>query len=556
MVQKTKFRNIEQLKQLAINKAIDQVYNRKYLGALSTIKKHFKTEDATSYFFKGWISQLNREHDKAIKFFEKSLTQNPLNIDALTGLVSSYIEIGDYERAHECAEQCILINRKDPRNLVTLATVISKRYRGNVEKQREATSLFSEAFDLVKANPNLTKDYIQLTTDILSGWGASLIDLHEVEQAILVLEVAERLDSLNPLVHKNLASAYSSINELDKAISSCKKAQRSDDPNIVYDAMYQEGMLELMKGNFSRGWRLHETRLHTSQFSSVRSQKTPQWDGKPLEEYESLLIYQEQGIGDTLQFSRYIPLVYAKAKNIDIEVMANHYQKWEDPTEEPKSIRQFLHDNYSPYIRKSFIKGWNSPDYDSYTYIISFMSLPRIFRTSLDNIPETPNFRSNSNMDIPEFDVGIFWQGSKEHRNDKNRSIPSNLVKDFIQEFPTLSFVSLQLDENYEVENLPNVYTYRENIKSIDDTLKIINKCKLVLTVDSMVAHLAGSANKDTYILHAYSPDWRWMLEIKNSPWYPSVTNIRQDKNKNWQKPLLEAKEHLQKVFASKIIVD
>jgi tetratricopeptide (TPR) repeat protein len=554
MVQKTKFRDIGQLKQLAVNKAIEQVYNKKYTGALSTIKKHFKAEDSTSYFFKGWITQLNNDHIKAIKYFEKSLMQNPINQDALVGLVASYIEIGDFERAHECAEQCVLLNKKDPKNILTLATVISKRYRYNRDKQLEAVKYYNEAFDLIKDSPNMTKDYVQLATDILAGWGASLIDLHEVEQAIMILEVATHLDPLNPLIHKNLASAYTSINEIDKAVESCKHAQRSDEANIVYDSMYQEGMLELMRGNYPKGWRLHEMRLNTSQFASIRNMKTPQWDGKPLKDYESILVYQEQGIGDTLQFSRYLPLINTVAKNIDIEVMANQYEKWENASEEPNSIRKFLHKSYSANVRNSYIKGWNTPDYEEYTYVVSFMSLPRIFRTTLDNVPDIPYFKTENAVTDKKFNVGLLWQGSKDHRNDKNRSIPVELIKNLVIKFPTLSFVSLQLDKHEEFKQVKNLYSLSEKVNSIEDTLSIIQNCDIVVSVDSMVAHLAASANKTTLLLHAYSPDWRWMLDREDSPWYSSVVNIRQDISKNWDKPLQEVEKQLQKQF--KIIID
>lgn len=546
MVQKAKLRNTGQVKQLAINKAIEDVYSGKFISALSTIRKHFKAEDSTSYFFKGWVSQLSGNHPKAIKYFEKSLIQNPFNLDALTGLAGSYLEINDFERAHEYAEQCVLLNKRDPKNLVTLATVISKRYRNIKDKQEEAIRYYSDAFDIVKQHPNLTKDYIQLTTDILSGWGACLINIHDPEQAILILEVAAHLDPLNPLVHKNLASAYTSVNDLEKAIDSVKKAQRSDDAEVVYDAVYQEGMLELMRGDYQKGWRLHEHRLHTKQFAAIRNLKTPQWGGEPLSEEDSILVYQEQGIGDTLQFSRYLPLLAQRAKNIDIEVMANQYQKWENPVEEPKSIREFLHNNYKQYVRSSFVKGWNSPDYENYTYIVSFMSLPRIFKTGLESIPPIPKFTAFKNtVSTKQYNYGILWQGSKEHKNDYNRSMPIEYITKLLSLFPEKQFVSLQLDHYAELEKYSNCDQVGHLINTIDDTLNIINSCECIITVDSMIAHLAGSADKKTLLLHAYSPDWRWMLDRPDSPWYPSITNIRQSEIGNWDSVYQQLLEHL-----------
>jgi tetratricopeptide (TPR) repeat protein len=550
MVQKTKLRNI---KQLAINKAIDLVYQAKFTSALTLLKKHFKTEDATPLFFKGWIAQINNEHEKAIKFFEKSLTKNPINKDALVGLSASYLEVNDFNRALECAEQCVLLDNKDPRSLITLATVTAKKYRGNSEKQEKAVELYLQAFNIVKTTVIPSEEHNRLVLDILAGWGASLLDLKRPEEAILVLETALRLNSLDPLVHKNLASAYSSINEIDKAIDSCKKAQLSDDQDLVYDSMYQEGMLELMKGNYTRGWRLHEFRLNTSQFKDITNLNVPQWDGRPLKEYESLLIYQEQGIGDTIQFSRYIPMVASRVKNIDIEIKANHYQSWKNPQDEPASIREFLHGNYTQ-IRNSYTKGWHDINYEDYTYIVSFMSLPRLFKTTLGNIPNIPYLKPiNSTIKPKKYDIGILWQGSKAHRNDFNRSIDITYIKKLVDSHKDKSFVSLQLDYYEDLESIDQL---GNSLKNIDDALELINSCSLVVTVDSMIAHLAASANKPVLLLHAYSPDWRWMLERRDSPWYPSVINIRQKTIQNWDSVITEVTDEINKLFNIEIKLD
>ena len=240
MVQKTKLRNT---KQLALDKAISLVYQAKFTTALAIIKKNFKADDSISLFFKGWIAQINNEHDKAIKYLERSLTKNPLNQDALTGLSASYTEIGDYDRALECAEQCVLLDKNDPRNLTTLATVVAKKYRGNVEKQQRAIDLYSQAFETVSSLSIPSEENTRLVLDILSGWGASLLDSKKPEEAILVLETALNISNIDPLVHKNLASAYTSLNLIDKAILSCQKAQMSDDAIIVYDSLDRKSVV-------------------------------------------------------------------------------------------------------------------------------------------------------------------------------------------------------------------------------------------------------------------------------------------------------------------------
>jgi tetratricopeptide (TPR) repeat protein len=147
MVQKTK---IQHTRQLAVNKAIDAIYEGKYDKAFLTIKKYFKPKSSTYLFFKGWISQLNNKHVEAVSFFEKSIVANPLNQDALTGLVSSYLELDQLDKAYECAEQAVLLNKQDPRNLLSLAIVTSKKYRGQPREQYKSIELYKKAFELVK----------------------------------------------------------------------------------------------------------------------------------------------------------------------------------------------------------------------------------------------------------------------------------------------------------------------------------------------------------------------------------------------------------------------
>jgi ADP-heptose:LPS heptosyltransferase len=188
------------------------------------------------------------------------------------------------------------------------------------------------------------------------------------------------------------------------------------------------------------------------------------------------------------------------------------------------------------------------------------MSLPRIFRTSIDTIPTIPNFKAfEVSKDIEAlsmYDIGILWQGSKSHNNDINRSIPIKYIKQFVLNNSNLRFINLQLDNDEDLSNISNISCHSDKIKTIDDTLAILHKCKIVITVDSMIAHLAGSANIPTYILHAYSPDWRWLIDRKDSPWYPSITNIRQKQLRDWHSVFDQLDQEIKSVFDSKINID
>jgi tetratricopeptide (TPR) repeat protein len=558
MVQKTKLRDNREL--IVINNAIDLANAGCFDKAINLVKRKLNSVHYFSFFIRGWKEQAINNHAKAISYFEQSLIKNPLNEDAITGLASSYLELGEFSKAEECAEQLLLLNNKRPQNYLTYALVLSKKYKGNLEKQLKATDNFSKAFHMLRAEFDNSSEHIRMLTDILTGWGASILSTHNYSEAVALLNSAEDFSPGDPLINKNLASAHSSLMNIDEAIQSCQKAQKSEEYEIVMDSLYQEGMLQLLKGDFQKGWRLCEFRLNTQQFQGLKNYNIPNWNGEPIPEDKKLLIYQEQGLGDLLQFSRYIPLVHTRAANIDIEIIANQYAKWDDATAEPKSFRSFLHNNYSEFVTDSFVRGWHKNDYSKYAYKVSFMSLPRIFRTGIDTIPAIPNFKafevSSDVQELPMYDIGILWQGSKSHNNDINRSVPIKHIKQFVQNNSNLSFINLQLNNDEDLSDISNISCHSDKIKTLDDTLVILQKCKIVITVDSMIAHLAGSANIPTYILHAYSPDWRWLIDRRDSPWYPSITNIRQKQLRDWHSVFDQLDQEIKSVFDSKINID
>ena len=147
MVHKKQFSNT---KRLAANKIIELIYAGKLKTAYTLLKTNFKPNNELYYFLNGWISQLQGRHDIAVKLFEKALILNPLNDEVLIGLAGSYLELEEYDRAEECASHAVTVNSSNPKNLLTLATVISKASKSNKTVQAQADILFEQAFNMVK----------------------------------------------------------------------------------------------------------------------------------------------------------------------------------------------------------------------------------------------------------------------------------------------------------------------------------------------------------------------------------------------------------------------
>lgn len=519
MVRKKQFSNT---KVIAANKVIELIQAGKFNTAKTLVGKHFKPNTDVYLFMNGWIAQLQGDHVKAIKLFERSLLANPMNIDSLIGLASSYLDVRDHEKSLECAKSAELIAPDNPKVLLTLATVISSQNLGNFDEQCKADSIFSKAYDIVSDNLVENK---ALAEDILVGWGACTIDLRHFNVSRLLLETAIKLNPYNAIANKNLTNVYAALGEIDKALVTVKAAQFSTDPNIIIDSVYQEGMLHLLKGNYTKGWRMHEFRLQSPKYPHRKLIGTSSFALKDLSEDDTVLVVHEQGIGDLLQFARYLPLLSAVCKNIDLAVIPNGYGE---------AYESFLQRNLAPYVR-NIINQHSIKDTSSYLAIVPLLSLPFQYKTKIETIPEPIYWDIEETIAKKDL-VGICWQGSKYHTADYARSLDIETITRFLLNNPETNFISLQLDVYKELNNIPNLI--QSPSTNLTSTLATIKSCKLVVSVDTMIAHLSAGAKIPTWIIQSYSPDWRWGLESATSEWYPSVTNFRQTSIGDWNAPL------------------
>lgn len=531
-------KQLSNTKRAAANKIIDLIAAGKISGAKSLVLKEFKNNTELYYFFNAWIKQLNNQHIAAIKLFEKALIKNPLNEDTLIGLAGSYLEIGDFERAEECASHAVTINSTNPKNLMTWATIISKSAPTNKVVQEQAANLFEQAFD----NVFIQEYNKQLLVDILAGWGGCLLNLSELFQARKILEMAVSHDPFHTIAHKNLVSVYANMNDIDKAIYSAKIAQMSEDKELVVDTLYQEGMLELLRENYSKGWRLHEYRISSSKYKYKdllsRGNTTLSCIGKQ----DSILLFQEQGLGDLLQFSHYIPKIYDICNNVDLVVLPNTSLPMK--SNKVQSPKEFIELNFGKYLRNIYVLGVDEiPKH--YDCVLSIMSLGYWLKTSENNKPEIHTFITDKQFKGVKKQVGIFWKGSLHHANDSLRSLPTHFINELVETHKDINFVSLQLDRDTDLANTCNILKPKDSMNGLLDTLAVINSCQLVISVDSMIAHLAAGAGKPVWVMQAFSPDWRWGLSRRDNLWYPTVRNFRQDKTQDWNSLISQINQEL-----------
>jgi hypothetical protein len=289
-------------------------------------------------------------------------------------------------------------------------------------------------------------------------------------------------------------------------------------------------------GLLLEGWASYEWRLQIPELIPPRDFNAPVWTGQPFQQ-QTLLIVAEQGLGDTIQFIRYAPLVKARGGIVAVECQA----PLADLLKSCSGIDQII------------ASGQSLPHYD---WCVSLMSLPHIFQTTLETIPsEVPYLRPRHPIQRTpgtRLRVGLVWAGNPKQQRDRMRSCP---FEELMPLFATegIQWVCLQKEIPLSDHGPVNACRHMERV-SLNDfaaTADQVSSLDLVISVDTSVAHLAGAMNAPVWILLAKASDWRWLLDRDNSPWYPSARLFRQRQAGDWKEVVHRVSEELRKRVTS-----
>jgi hypothetical protein len=243
---------------------------------------------------------------------------------------------------------------------------------------------------------------------------------------------------------------------------------------------------------------------------------------------KTILLHAEQGFGDTIQFCRYAPRLAALGGRVILEVQRSLHD-----------LMQAL-----PGTAQIVSKGDPLPDFDMHC---PMLSLPLVFGTGLATIPrETPYLHASTqtaahwSARLPPKTrprIGLAWSGRPEHNNDQNRSID---LAAFLSPLKGIdaTLISLQRDVRAAdagvLQQQSDLIHFGEELKDFSDTAALVTNLDLVVAVDTSVAHLAGALAKPVWVLLPFIPDWRWLLDRDDSPWYPTARLFRQDDSRQW----------------------
>ncbi|MDB5601268.1 MAG: repeat-containing protein [Xanthobacteraceae bacterium] len=363
--------------------------------------------------------------------------------------------------------------------------------------------------------------------EALANRGNALRSLGHFGEALASYEAALALRPDDAEILNNRGSALFNLGRDREAVSAFEAALARA-PQFA-QARYNMALALLRQGDFAAGWPAYEARWDSPFFvPQRRGFDVPLWLGQEPVAGRTLLLHAEQGFGDTIQFIRYLPQVAALGAQVLVEVPAE------------------LIDLVSGLIGDATVipRGSALPAFDLHCPL---MSLPLAFGTRLDTIPvpipylAAPPARAESWRErvrsVPGRRVGLVWAGRRTHDNDAQRSLtlpaldPLLAVKD-------RSFVSLQKELNVAdaaaLAERPHIVPLGSDLASFADTAAAIAALDLVVTVDTSVAHLAGAMGKPVWILLPFAPDYRWLTDCIDSPWYPSARLFRQTKPGDW----------------------
>ncbi len=360
--------------------------------------------------------------------------------------------------------------------------------------------------------------------EALNNLGNVLEKMGRLEDALLSYQEAVAQKPDYAIAHKHLGTTLRGLGRLDEAAAGYERAIALD-PEAA-EPHFNLGHLYLLMGRFRDGWKEFDWRRRVAEFNhDPRPYPEPLWDGGEADG-KTLFFYPEQGLGDILQFVRYLLPVAAAGGRIILET----------PAQMARLLEGF--DGAHALVPT----GTAPPPFDCHA---SLLDLPGIMATDLETIPAPASYISPDPALTEawagrlgrhgDFRIGLAWAGNPDHTNDASRSIDPGLLKPLAQ-IPGVSLYSLQVGRDGEAEAVFGgaIEDLAPDLTDFAETAAAISNLDLVVSVDTAVVHLAGAMGRPVWTLLPFMPDWRWLLDRDDSPWYPSMRLFRQKAAGEW----------------------
>ncbi|HJT78306.1 MAG TPA: DUF6165 family protein [Gemmataceae bacterium] len=489
--------------------------NRRLVEAAACFRQagELAPREAVAHYRLGNALLQQNHYAEAEAAYRRCLGAQPGHVEALANLGFALGEQKRFDEAKVCYEQALALRPDLAEIHHNLGNVLREQGR-----MAETLAHYREALRL---KPDYAGAHVNL--------GIALAGQGEVDLAVRSLREGVRLQPNSAQAHTSLGAALCAQGRLEEALTEYEIALRLEPDNP--EAHWDRALVRLLQGEYERGWQDYEWRWRCPRPPPLPPIRQPRWDGSPLEG-RTILVYAEQGLGDTLQFVRYARLLQAGGGRVVLQCQ--------------DALLPLL--ARTPGIDALIGHSASPPAFDVY---VPLVSLPGLLGTTLSNIPaEVPYLFADPDLvahwrrelaPVSGFRVGIAWQGSPQHPWDRHRSIPLNLFEPLAR-IPGIRLISLQQGHGTEqltslADRIP-ILTLGELLDKASgpfmDTAAILHNLDLFITVDTALAHLAGGMGLPAWVVLQYTPDWRWLLGRDDSPWYPTLRLFRQTRQGDW----------------------
>lgn len=489
----------------------------------------------------GILYSAEKNYLEALKHYEIAISINPDIAEIHNNLGTVYYELGDTEKAKKCHEQAIRLKPDYAEAYYNLGN----DYKGN-EKQKQ---MLKEPGNLEKAYASYAKA-IELLPEFVHAYVNLGLIYHyknQPEQEQMCYDRAEELCPNSSEIMNNIGNMHRDAGRMDKALEYFERAIQLDPQNN--DAYSNAAITYLVIKNYEKGWKYYERRLLDNSIfqKKIRNFSQPVWTGQPLEG-KTIYVYWEQGFGDTINFSRFLPVLNSMGAKVLFQ-----------PQKELAGL--FKINTLDSEIIQDEPKNFD--------YHVPLLSIPGILGVNYNNItsngrylsadPDTAAYYREKYFNNNCLKIGINWQCKNVLYLDQYRSVPH--ISYF---YPLLGFENTKIYSfqkgcgTDQLESLPEgieVVNLGDEFMDFSDTAAALENIDLLISVDTAVPHLAGALGKPAWVLLQTVPDFRWGLEGEITPWYSSYRVFRQSKANEWEDVVQRVNNELAKVVNSKCTI-
>lgn len=496
--------------------------------------------------------------EESLVNYHRAIELDPNYIDALNNRGNVYVELERPEEALVDYERALALKPNDANTLLKTAKILFelRRFEDALVRTDRALALEKNSTEAWMRSGNILsqlnrhREALESYDKVLArdpgnilcavNRSGALNALGRPEEALEGLDraLAQMPDDAGAM--NNKATILKSLGRLDDALTTYRNALARNPDDA--DTRSNFAMTLLLAGDLEAGWAAFEHRWRKKSNAGKRPELPfPEWRGEPLQG-RSILVFAEQGLGDIVQFSRYLPLLQDRGADVGFLVS--------------NRVHKILGASF-PGIR--FFNDVQQVHTTSFDFSCAMMSLPLHFKTRLDSIPgDVPYLKSSpervahwrSRIGEQGFKVGICWQGNPFVAIDAGRSFPLEAFAP-LAAIPGVRLISLQKNEGVEqlkqcpfaIETLGDEFDAGRD--AFADSLAAMQSLDLIIAPDTSIAHVAGACGRPVWVALKHVPDWRWMLGREDSPWYPTVRLFRQTTADDWQDVFLRMRDEL-----------